>query len=223
MRLASVQGRAVEDILKDPKNAIPESALQREYRSTYRDKLIGTEKLILGKWQPRAALSSGPILVSLEEGIAQRLKVRLGDELVFDVQGLPVATRVGSLRKVEWERVQPNFFVVFPAGVLEDAPQFYVMVLKTGSNEESARLQQTVVQRFPNVSAIDLALIVNMIDTILEQGGFRCPLYGVVQYFYRTRRAGWGRGYRQISKNSGERLASNSGRQEATGSSNHAR
>jgi len=172
MRLASVQGRPVEDILKDPKNAIPESALQREYRSTYRDKLIDTEKLILGKWQSRATLSSGPILVSLEGGIAQRLKVRLGDELVFDVQGLPVATRVGSLRKVEWERVQPNFFVVFPAGVLEDAPQFYVMVLKTGSNEESARLQQTVVQRFPNVSAIDLALIVNMIDTILSKVAF---------------------------------------------------
>jgi putative ABC transport system permease protein len=172
MRLASVQGRAVEDILKDPKNAIPESALQREYRSTYRDKLIDTEKLILGKWQSQTTLSSGSILVSLEEGIAQRLKVRLGDELVFDVQGLPVATRVGSLRKVEWERVQPNFFVVFPTGVLEDAPQFYVMVLKTRSNEESARLQQTVVQKFPNVSAIDLALIVNMIGTILDKVAF---------------------------------------------------
>ncbi|HEU0007268.1 MAG TPA: ABC transporter permease, partial [Terriglobia bacterium] len=172
MRLASVQGRVVEDILKDPKNAIPESALQREYRSTYRDKLIDTEKLILGKWQSRADLNSGPILVSLEEGIAQRLKVRLGDQLVFDVQGLPVATRVGSLRKIEWERVQPNFFVVFPAGVLEDAPQFYVMVLKAGSNEESARLQQTIVQKFPNVSAIDLALIVNMIDTILDKVAF---------------------------------------------------
>jgi putative ABC transport system permease protein len=172
MRLASVQGRAVEDILKDPKNAIPESALQREYRSTYRSQLISTEKLILGKWQSQATLGTGSILVSLEEGIAQRLKVRLGDELVFDVQGLPVATRVGSLRKVEWERVQPNFFVVFPAGVLEDAPQFYVMVLKTGSNEESARLQQTVVQKFPNVSAIDLALIVNMIDTILDKVAF---------------------------------------------------
>ena len=172
MRLASVQGRSVEDILKDPKNAIPESALQREYRSTYRNQLINTEKLILGKWQSQAALSSGPILVSLEEGIAHRLKVRLGDELVFDVQGLPVATRVGSLRKVEWERVQPNFFVVFPAGVLEDAPQFYVMVLKTASNEESAKLQQTVVEKFSNVSAIDLTLIVNMIDTILDKVAF---------------------------------------------------
>jgi putative ABC transport system permease protein len=172
MRLASVQGRAVEEILKDPKRSVPESALQREYRSTYRDKLIDTEKLILGKWQSQATPGSGPILVSLEQGIAQRLKVRLGDELVFDVQGLPVATRVGSLRKVEWERVQPNFFVVFPAGVLEDAPQFYVMVLKTVTNDESARLQQAVVQKFPNVSAIDLALIVNLIDTILDKVAF---------------------------------------------------
>jgi putative ABC transport system permease protein len=172
MRLASVQGRAVEEIMKDPKNTIPESALQREYRSTYRDKLIDTEKLILGKWQAQSRLNGGPILVSLENGIAQRLKVRLGDALVFDVQGLPVATRVGSFRKVEWERVQPNFFVVFPTGVLEQAPQFYVMVLKTGSNEESARLQQAVVQKFPNVSAIDLALIVNMIDSILSKVAF---------------------------------------------------
>jgi putative ABC transport system permease protein len=62
--------------------------------------------------------------------------------------------------------------VVFPAGVLEDAPQFYVMVLKTVTNEESARLQQAVVQKFPNVSAIDLALIVSLIDTILDKVAF---------------------------------------------------
>jgi len=172
MRLASLQGRAVEDILRDPNNTIPESALQREYRSTYRAGPVDTETVTLGKWQSQAALGQGPILVSLEEGIAQRLKVRLGDALLFDVQGLPVATRVGSLRKVEWERVQPNFFVVFPPGVLEDAPQFHVMVLKTSSNELSARVQRAVVETFPNVSAIDLALVVNVIDTILGKVAF---------------------------------------------------
>jgi putative ABC transport system permease protein len=172
MRLTSVRGRSVEDILKDPKNSIPESALQREYRSTYRDHLIDTEKLLLGKWQQRVAGETAPVLISLEEGIAGRLQANLGDELVFDVQGLPVATRVGSLRKVEWERVQPNFFVVFPAGVLEEAPQFHVMVLRTPGDEASARLQQAVFQRFPNVSAIDLAMIVAMIDTILSKVAF---------------------------------------------------
>lgn len=172
MRLASLRGRPVEEILKDPKNTIPEFALQREYRSTYRDRLVDTEKLLLGKLQKRVRSESDPILVSLEEGIARRLKVALGDELVFDVQGLPVATRVGSLRKVEWERVQPNFFVVFPAGMLEEAPQFHVMVLKTPDNAAAARLQQAAVQKFPNVSAVDLALIVNTIDTILGKVAF---------------------------------------------------
>jgi putative ABC transport system permease protein len=172
MRLASVSGRAVEQILKDPKNSIPESALRREYRSTYREQLIDTEKLVLGKLQVHVTANSTPILVSLEEGIARRLQVRLGDELVFDLQGLPIATRVGSLRKVEWERVQPNFFVVFPRGVLEQAPQFYVMVLRTPSNEESAKLQRVVVEKLPNVSAIDLALIMGTIDMILMKVAF---------------------------------------------------
>ncbi len=172
MRLAGVRGRTVEEILKDPGNSISESALHREYRSTYREHIIGTEKLLLGKWQSRAEGGAAPILVSLEEGIAKRLRVALGDELVFDVQGLPVVTRVGSLRKVEWERVQPNFFVVFPAGVLEEAPQFHVMVLRTRSNEESARLQKAVVQKLPNISAIDLTFIVNLIDTILGKVAF---------------------------------------------------
>ena len=142
---------------------------------------------------------------------------------MFDVQGLPVATRVGSLRKVEWERVQPNFFVVFPAGVLEDAPQFYVMVLKTGSNEESARLQQTVVQRFPNVSAIDLALIVNMIDTILSKVAFVVRFMALFSIFtglvVLAGAVVTGR-YQRIRESV---LASNPGRQKAPGSSNHAR
>jgi putative ABC transport system permease protein len=172
MRLSSIRGRAVSEILKDPKNSIQESWLQREYRSTYRDTLIDTEKLVLGKWQARVNGDTEPILVSLEEGIAKRLKVGIGDQLVFDVQGLPLATTVGSLRKVEWERVQPNFFVVFPAGVLESAPQFLVMVLRVNDNAESARLQRAVVQQFPNVSAIDLSLIVTMIDGILDRVSF---------------------------------------------------
>ncbi len=172
MRLASIRGRAVSEILKDPKNSIQESWLQREYRSTYREGLIETEKLVLGKWQGRVNADTEPIVVSLEEGIAKRLKVGIGDQLIFDVQGLPLTTTVGSLRKVEWERVQPNFFVVFPAGVLESAPQFFVMVLRVNDNAESARLQRAVVQQFPNVSAIDLSLIVTMIDGILNKVSF---------------------------------------------------
>jgi putative ABC transport system permease protein len=63
--------------------------------------------------------------------------------------------------------VQPNFFVVFPEGVLESAPQFFAVVARAGSNQASAKLQRAVVEKFPNVSVIDLTLILTTLDSIL--------------------------------------------------------
>jgi putative ABC transport system permease protein len=168
MRLAAVKGRRVEEIRSDPRSDIPAWALRREYRSTYRDHLVATETLRAGTWNGNAN-SSDRIMVSLEHGIAEALNVTLGDELVFDIQGIPVNTRVASIREVDWQRVQPNFFVVFPTGVLEDAPQFYVLVTRTPSTEVSARLQRAVIRDFPNVSAIDLTLILGTVEAILSK------------------------------------------------------
>jgi putative ABC transport system permease protein len=93
----------------------------------------------------------------------------LGDELVFEIQGVPLKTHVASLRKVDWQRVQPNFFVVFPEGVLEEAPQFWAVVVRAQSTQAAANLQRRVVERFPNVSAIDLSLILNTLNSILSK------------------------------------------------------
>jgi putative ABC transport system permease protein len=92
--------------------------------------------------------------------------------LVFDMQGVPLTTEVSSIRKVDWQRVQPNFFVVFPVGVLEQAPQTYVLVSQTSSNEQSATIQRAVIQQFPNVSAIDLTVILHTLDAILGRIAF---------------------------------------------------
>ena len=108
----------------------------------------------------------------MEEGIARELKVGLGDEIVFDLQGVPVTTKVASLREVDWRRVQPNFFMVFPRGAIDDAPAFHVMVTRVESAEQSARLQRAVVQKFPNVSTIDLTLILQTLDSILSKISF---------------------------------------------------
>jgi putative ABC transport system permease protein len=110
--------------------------------------------------------------VSLEEDIARSLDVGLGDALVFDVQGVPIVTTVGSLRRVDWQRVQPNVFVLFPTGVLEPAPQFHVLVAHAPSPAQSAAVQRAVVQQFPNVSAIDLTLILQTLDAILQKVTF---------------------------------------------------
>jgi len=167
MRLSAVKGRTVEELRADSTAKIPSWALRREYRSTYRSGLTGTEKIIQGAWQGKVADGSGPVPVSLEKGIAENLQVGLGDELVFEIQGVPLTTKVASIREVDWQRVQPNFFAVFPEGVLESAPQFFAVVGRAASNEASARLQRAVVDKFPNVSVIDLRLNLTTLDSIL--------------------------------------------------------
>ena len=172
MRISSVKGRSVEAMLADRRDGVPNWPLRREYRSTYNDRLRDGEKLIAGKWHGSETNVLDPAPISLEQGIARDLKVGLGDEVVFDVQGVPINATVASLREVDWRRVQPNFFVVFPPGVLEAAPAMHVLVTKVQSAEESARLQREVVKQFPNVSAIDLSLILNTLDSILSKISF---------------------------------------------------
>ncbi len=130
MKIGSVRGKTVEKLLEEKGTRLPAWALRREYRSTYRGTLTGTEKIVEGKFTGRADPAAGPVPVSVEEDLAHDLQLKLGDEIDWDVQGLPVRTQVGSLRSVEWRRIEPNFFVVFPQGVLEDAPETYVAALR---------------------------------------------------------------------------------------------
>jgi putative ABC transport system permease protein len=88
------------------------------------------------------------------------------------VQGTLIPTVVGSLRTVDWQRVQTNFRVIFPTGVLEEAPQFHVLVTRVPSPEVSAGFQQAVVKKYPNVSVIDLNLILTVLDEVLDKIGF---------------------------------------------------
>ncbi len=171
MRLAEINGKTVEAIQKDTAANIPEWALTREYRVTYRDSVIVSEKIVSGQL-PKATSAEDTIFVSLEEPFAKRLKLKLGDVLTFNVQGAIMQTVVGSTREVDWNRVQTNFLVVFPTGVLEQAPQFNVLVTRTPDTRTAAKFQQELVTQFPNVSAIDLGLILKTLDEILGKISF---------------------------------------------------
>ena len=171
MRLSTVNGVAVEELRKRPGRG-SRWALNRDYRVTYRDHLTDTEQLVAGRWHSTATGDS--IYISLETGVARSLQVGLGDEIVFDVQGLPVTTVVGSLREVNWRRLRTNFLVVFPAGVLEAAPQFQVFLTRVdpglaNREEISAAMQRDLAVGFPNVSTVDLELILSTVNAILEK------------------------------------------------------
>ncbi len=171
MRLTGINGRTVEAIQKDTAAGIPDWALTREYRVTYRDSLISSEKLHEGSLH-KLSSPTDTVFVSVEKDYLKRLKLKIGDRLTFNVQGLPLTTIVGSTREVNWNRVQTNFLIVFPAGVLEQAPQFHVLITRTNSTQQSARFEQALVQSFPNVSAIDLGLVLKTLDEILSKVSF---------------------------------------------------
>jgi putative ABC transport system permease protein len=172
MRIASIKGRGVADILKTRESRVPAWTLRREYRSTYRGGLTDTEKVVGGSFTGRVDAGTEVVPVSVEENLARDLQVGLGDEIVFDVQGVPVKARVDSLRQVDWRRMQPNFFMVFPEGALEAAPKFHIMALRAADAAQSARVQQAVVRDYPNVSALDLALIIKTIDGVYSKASF---------------------------------------------------
>ena len=172
MRLESVNGKNGSEAKSDTSKEQSRRIFGREYRVTFRDSLTASEKLVQGKWTGSYTDPSKMVPVSIEEGFAKRNHMALGDTLLFNVQGAMMQTVIGSMREVNWAEVQTNFLVVFPTGVLEEAPQFHVVLTHVSSPEMSARFQTALVQKFPNVSIIDLALVLKVIDELFSKIGF---------------------------------------------------
>lgn len=145
-------------------------AVRREYRSTFRDTLVGSEELREGRmWRPGGGgAARGQIAeVSLDVAIVEDLAVALGDTITWDVQGVRIPTRVTSIREVDWQRLEPNFFAVFPSSVLADAPQTWVMLARAPDEAARVGVQRDVVRRFSNVAVLDLTEVQAAIDEVL--------------------------------------------------------
>ncbi|MBK9735869.1 MAG: FtsX-like permease family protein [Saprospiraceae bacterium] len=110
--------------------------------------------------------------MSLGTTFAEAMEIGLGDELVFNVQGTRMVTFVGSLREIEFRNLSTRFFIIFPNGVLETAPQFQVLVTKTPDNATMTKYRSSVVKAFPNVSVIDLTTILQSVNDILKKVAF---------------------------------------------------
>jgi putative ABC transport system permease protein len=148
-------------------------AVRREYRSTYRDTLVGSERILEGAWWDAAGHAPGVANagalppVSLERDIARDLGVEVGSRVTWDVQGVEIETIVASIREVDWARFEPNFFAVFPSAVLADAPQTFVVLTRVPDDDERAQVQRVLVERFPNVAALDLTLVQEALDRVI--------------------------------------------------------
>lgn len=171
-RIERLNGKTALQARDDSSSQIPRRVFEGEIRVTYRDSLTDSEKITAGKLHGPVKSPNDIVYISMDENYANRIHVKIGDSIVFNVQGVLMPAIVGSFRQVDWRRVQTNFRVVFPTGVLESAPQFHVIVTRASSSEASAHFQQAMVKAYPNVSIIDLGLILSVMDDILSKIGF---------------------------------------------------
>ncbi|MBC7929399.1 MAG: ABC transporter permease [Rubrivivax sp.] len=141
--------------------------LGREYVVTYRPRLEYNETLVAGKFWDETP-SSEPE-VSIEEGLLGQGRIKLGDAVIFDIQGRKITARVTSVRRVDWRNSRTGFIVLFRPGALDNAPQTFVGAIDGPTAEPArSRFQREIVDRFPNVSVIDVADIVRGVGKILS-------------------------------------------------------
>jgi len=171
MRLERINNLTASSQQEDSTNDLSRGVFSREYRVTFRDTLTSSEKITKGKWVGETNQPSGTF-ISIEERFAKRNNIDIGDTMLFNVQGTMMEVIVGSFREVDFNRIQTNFLVVFPKGVLEEAPQFFVLLTRVNNAEASARFQQKVVKDFPNVSIIDLGLVLSTLNELLDKIAF---------------------------------------------------
>ncbi|HYG18229.1 MAG TPA: FtsX-like permease family protein, partial [Ohtaekwangia sp.] len=169
-RISEVKGKSIDFLQRDTTDNIPNWALTREYRVTYRDSLHHSEELVKGALQVKKDAPDS-VWVTISEGMEENLAVTVGDSLVFDIQGIPMKAFISGVRKVDWPKDPPNFIFVFPDGVLENAPQIFVTTTRIDDQQQANAFQRQLVVNFPNVSLIDLRLILSTVNDLFNKLG----------------------------------------------------
>jgi putative ABC transport system permease protein len=141
---------------------------RREFRSTFRDSLTASERLVSGKWFGSPGGSSGTLgQVSLDSGVAVEMGVKLQDTITWNVQGVLIPTLVTSMRSIQWQTFAPNFFAVFDPKSLAAAPKQFAILVHASSPTAIAHLQRDVVARYPSISSLDLTLVQRTVQSVL--------------------------------------------------------
>jgi putative ABC transport system permease protein len=161
-RLTAINGEPVVTAVTKDKEPNLE-ALNRELNLTISDTLPLGNELLEGEW---ANPSSAPWPVSIESKLAEKLGVGLGDRLMFTLAEGDVEATVSSLRKVDWDSFQPNFYMVFPPAALADFPATYLTAFHVPSGNRD--VLNTLLQRFPTVVLIDVDAIMTQVRKLLD-------------------------------------------------------
>jgi putative ABC transport system permease protein len=160
-RLVQVNGRAVgpETYADDRARRL----VDREFNLSWADRLPAGNSVSAGRWHGTTEVAE----FSVEQGLAETLELKLGDRLTYEIAGQRLEGAVTSLRKLDWDSMRVNFFVIAPPRVLEDFPASYITSFHLPA--EAASVVPELVRRFPNITVIDVAALVRQLQATIDQ------------------------------------------------------
>jgi len=162
-RLTAINGRAVQPSDYDDPRA--RRLVDREFNLSWAESPQPDNVVTAGAWWPQAA--QAPPQFSVESGIAETLGIRLGDKLTYDIVGETITAPVTSLREVQWDSFNVNFFVIAAPGLLEPMPATYITSFHLPAAERTALNE--LVRRFPSVTVIDVAAVMDQVRSIMDR------------------------------------------------------
>lgn len=160
-RLATINGQSVQGRRYTDDRA--QRLAEREFNLSHTGNMPAHNTLVGGRWGSAPAGETG---LSVEEGLAQTLGLKLGDTMVFDIAGQPVQGRITSLRKVDWSSMRVNFFVLFEQAELPELPATQIAAYRT---PDAGRLDRELARQFPNLTVIDVSAQIQQVQNVLDQ------------------------------------------------------
>jgi len=167
MRIAAINGRNINPDNRTETGRAQRGMMGREYVVTYRPQLEANETIVAGAFWDAAP--SGEPEVSIEEGMRGLAGLDLGGTITFDITGRRLTARVTSIRRVDWRNSRTGFLVLFRPGALENAPQMLIAPINgPATDAERGRFQRALLDKYPNISVIDVADIMRAVTRILN-------------------------------------------------------
>ncbi len=159
-RLIEVNGRKIgpESFSGDRAQRL----VDREFNLSYMTDAPTHNRITAGRW-----FSDGSNELSIEEGIAETLGIKLGDALKFDIAGQQVVARATSLRKVNWDSMRANFFVIMPPSLLKDMPASYISAFHL--TPAQSNVTGELLRQFPNLTVIDMTAVFRQVQATIDQ------------------------------------------------------
>ena len=173
-RLTHINGTRVEEITTFTNQEEAEDRFDGESNLTWAADLKGDNRLVEGQWW-QAGDGGGP-RVSIELEVQRDLNLKLGDSVTYDVAGEPVTATVSSVREVQWESFQPNFFMVFSPGTFDDSAGSYITSVHLDPKQKRSLID--LVRQYPEVTAIDIEAILNQVRSVMDRASL------AVQYVF---------------------------------------